>query len=433
MKKLVYGLFILAFGLITTESYAYNVTTIQDSAVAGKGNANQVWYSLKNGTVKTTAVADWDLAFKTASRDAGIFINEGKGLMLWNVLGTTDEDFGNPVDTTGLAEDVNGAKFLQWHNSVYTWTIGAFNRGLDGFQNEGDYGCLLYHKATHTLTGTTVFVIKLADGSYKKIYIESLEGSNFTFVYSDLDGTNEETVVLNRVEHNDKLFAYFAFEGKTILDIEPPHLDWDMVFGSYEGLTPDQDNNLVYYPLSGVRTNEGVYVAEVETDNPLTADVPVINEMNYTDSITAIGSDWKSFNNTTFQYEIDNHRAYFVTRSDTDVANADVYRVIFTGYSGSSEGKYIFDPKPTSVLEAPRSTAKVGKNILSAGETVKINMNGEYAEGRLSVYMSNGRTVYAANVSGTNFEIPTFGLSTGMYFISLNVNGKVITGKFIIK
>jgi hypothetical protein len=62
------------------------------------------------------------------------------------------------------------------------------------------------------------------------------------------------------------------------------------------------------------------------------------NGLAWNTNITEIGSDWKSFNRTTSQYEYAEDRAYFVKDDE-----GNVWKIYFTGYEGGARGASAFN------------------------------------------------------------------------------------------
>jgi hypothetical protein len=65
-------------------------------------------------------------------------------------------------------------------------------------------------------------------------------------------------------------------------------------------------------------------------------------------NISNIGSDWKSFNNTTFQWQLADSTTYFAT-----AGSGDLYKVVFTSFAGSGTGNFSFNQKMVSALSTP--------------------------------------------------------------------------------
>jgi hypothetical protein len=86
--------------------------------------------------------------------------------------------------------------------------------------------------------------------------------------------------------------------------------------------------------------------------------------------ISTIGSDWKSFNMTTFTYDIADSLSFFVSSNE-----GGVYHLIFTDFSGSSTGDLSFTQSPanavgTENIEAP--SIKMYPNPSSGTTTIAL-------------------------------------------------------------
>ena len=119
-------------------------TIVADSATMGAGYANDVYYSLDNGTVATPAAANWDIAFYTNTWSAGIITNDGRSVTLW-AYPTADTSGYATLDTTGLST------WPPLYNSTESWENGAFNRNS---KNHPDYGWGIYNVITMMLRAT---------------------------------------------------------------------------------------------------------------------------------------------------------------------------------------------------------------------------------------------------------------------------------------
>jgi hypothetical protein len=284
-----------------------------DSLVSGAGYANDIYYSLANGVVKITPRNNWDLAFSTPFRTASIFINSGNGdsLFLWN--GGTIADFNT---ASGLIYSGNKSTNLDdtsWFNN------SAFEQGMN-LSNPYDAGWGLYNINTHDVDGDSVYILKLSDGSYKKIAILNKLGSDhsYTFVIANLEsGAPIDTVKIETSAYTARNFVYYAVSNKQIIyDREPENTTWDFVFTRY-------DCRIAFYPIvSGILTNEGVSSAKLSGADTTKA----FNQVSYTKKLTGIGFDWKYFNNNTYTYDIVNPY-YFVK-----TLNNHYYKIKFESF-----------------------------------------------------------------------------------------------------
>ena len=97
------------------------------------------------------------------------------------------------------------------------------------------------------------------------------------------------------------------------------------------------DYNIPYY-VTGILANSGVKVQQVNGVSQ--TDFKDYQTELFNDTISEIGSDWKSFSMATFTYEVDPEVVYFV--QDTTGTDNSVWKLYFTGFSGSATGTYSF-------------------------------------------------------------------------------------------
>jgi hypothetical protein len=413
-----------------------NAQTITDTVSIGPGYANHVWYSLENDEVGSAPKNDWDIAFETSSYGTSIHLNAGGGAELW--VYSTDTTEWATVDTTGLST------LTKLYNSDTTWAIGAFD-GIADPNDDFDLGWGKYSLVTHTVTGDKIYIIKLTDGSYHKIWIKSLASGTFTFRHANVDGSGDMTHSVSKADYNTKNFVAYSLVNHAIVDREPASDDWNLVFGSYFANVPDGNGGALPYSVTGVRSNIGVEVAVAEN---------LADAANYTDyqseafqtNITAIGHYWKSINMSTFQWDITDSLAYFVGTQD-----GDIWKLIFTEFGGSANGNYIFtkeklveadtiNQNPTYIFSAEplAATMTVYPNPSNGQDVTAVYnvLNGNDAA-YLKVFDLAGRQVYAAQVNANNgiqqHRLPTQTLNTGVYIVTLTIQGHQTQQKLIIE
>jgi len=153
MKKIIFQIVFIALigSILPAFGELVNISV-------GPQYTNQIWYDLTSNTQTTIPLASWDIAFFSYNQNASIRINSGAGARLWEILGKTYDDFDSNIDTTGLTS--NPEKFVEWYNSDTTWTVGAFNRGRDGFETEGDFGWGNYDMNTHAIVGDKLYIYR---------------------------------------------------------------------------------------------------------------------------------------------------------------------------------------------------------------------------------------------------------------------------------
>jgi len=293
-----------------------------DSLVSGAGYANDVYYSLKNGVVKTEPRAEWDLAFATISKSVSILINSGTkdSLFVWKGGAIADFDKAAALDNKkNLATSFDS---LSWYN------YSAFEQNVSP-TNPYDQGWGIYNGNTHDVAGDSVYILKLATGAYKKIAIISRNSTTYAFTFKIADlaaNAASETVTITPASYPTKNFIYYSVVNKTVIDREPDKTTWDFVFTKY-------DSKLPAYPLvTGILTNEGVSsVKLVGADS-----TKVYTSATFTKKVSNIGFDWKSFNGSAY---VISNPYYFVKSID-----GDYYQLKFTAFKYAT-GVTLFEVK----------------------------------------------------------------------------------------
>lgn len=431
MKK-AYTLILLSL-FFTVELSAKEI-----QADLGSKKTESVYINVNTSDVTNIDNSNWDLAFMTGF-SASIRVNGGQGVKLWHVTDATIEDYDAPLDTTG--------KFDVWEeglNSTDAWSIGAFNLGLDGFSdaNPGEFGWGTYSQTV--VTGTELFVIKLRNGDYKKIAINSLTTGIYYFVYSNLDNSDQQTGELDKSHFAGKMFGYYDLENNTVVDRDPLISDWDLEFSQYIQVVSSGSITMPY-PVTGIRSGKNVKIAQLDSVDVVTTPLPKDTDFSY--SITTIGHDWKEFDMSTFQYKIAENRVYFVQRfkvekqgdKNVEVPDGDLHKLVFTGYSGG-KATFDLDPEPASVSEHNYDNSQFAlyPNVISSNENLNLIYSGsDMGAATLSIYSSTGQNVYSQEVELTkSLQISNLGvanLNAGLYFVRIEKDNSVYTQKFIVK
>ena len=400
MKKLLLVLFAGA-------NIALNAQQTETVSV-GAGYANDVFYSFTTGTVKAEPRDNWHIAFTTKIVSASILINEGMGVELY-VASSNLADWST-LDTTGITWDAQ-------HNSPASWEDGAFTASATGHP---DYGWGTYNNITHNVNGSKIFVLKLPNGSFKKMVIDDMKtNGDYNLRIADLSGSNELSKTFNKNDYSNKNFFYWDVINDTIIDREPNKTDWDLLFTRYqEEILPD-----TYYPVSGVMMNIDVLASKAEGVDTNTVDW---NNYTLTDSILTIGSNWKSFNNTTFQWTLEDSLAFFVQALD-----GNLYKLIFKGFGGSSTGDITF---ATSIVSAMglQEANMVHTNIYPQPANQLLTV--ETAEPATAIiYGLNGAALINAQLQSGANTLNISSLPAGLYVIQISANNKVSTAKIVVQ
>jgi hypothetical protein len=305
-KRLIY--LVMGIGLIAfscnkeDENPVTKNKPVRDSLVSGAGYANDVYYSLKNGLIATEPRATWNLAFAVKSQSVSIHINSGSkdSLFVWKGGKIADFNSASSLDISGNL--TTSMSDTSWYN------FSAFEQTMVT-SNVYDAGWGIYNSGTHDVVGDSVFILKLANGTYKKIAIVKRAGATheYTFKYADLaaDAAVEE-VTIQTSTYPTKNFIYYSIANKQIVDREPDNSTWDFVFTKY-------DSKQAGYPLvTGILTNEGVSTAKL-SDADSTVNQSTVT---FSKGIGNFGFDWKHFNGAS--YDIAN-QYYYVKTNDSEV------------------------------------------------------------------------------------------------------------------
>ncbi len=391
------------------------------TVTTGAGNATQTFYSLVNGVQSSIALADWDLAFEINAFNSSILVNTNKGLIVY------ETPVGVPDWATLTTADVENWTRLQ--NSEVNWSAGALTNGNNLAEPDGlDLGWGEYNMSTHTVAGTKVYVIDDA-GSFRKLRINSLATSTYSFTYADLDGSNENTAALVKTAFGGKNFGYFSFATGGTLDLEPAASTWDLLFTKYVSiiLAPEPTP----YPVAGVLQNKDVLAMQV--DGVPTNDA-TWSSAELDSSINIIGSDWKIFNNSTFTYDYAENRTYFVQDR-----SFNIWKLIFTNYGGSSTGDITFTQELVSSvgMEELATPELVVYPNPSRGGVLNMVIGREVRNGQLSIIDRAGKLVKQENVTGSGalsaVPVDLAGVQPGLYIARLNAEGKSFSTRVVVE
>ena len=314
------GMFLIIMNSCDKSSDSASLETKTASISLGAGYANEIYYKLSDGQITSVPRNNWDIAFSVPAREAAILTNATSGVALKAYPVSEGWNWSDPVDTTGFSG------WAPLYNSDTTWTEGAFNMNATGHPN---YGWGEYDANTHNLTGVSLYIIRTRAESYKKIWIMNKLSAQqkYTFRYSDLDGSNEETVTLD-LAGDTRNFVYYSLDTKEEVDREPDSDKWDILFTKWI-------DKSINYPVTGVLQNIDVTAQESADTDPMSKVFPTTGFLT---NMSTIGSDWKIINMETFQYTMDETRVFYVKD-----LNGEVYRIKFKTFEGSGTGNLTFD------------------------------------------------------------------------------------------
>lgn len=405
--------FLCAF-LLASITLQAQETTVNLSL--GSSYVDQVYYKLSTETETIFAANSWDVAFLRESNfNQSIRVNDAIGIEVFEASNVPGD--WATIDVT------NETSWTKLYNSDTSWDEGAFMSG------SATYGWGEYNVQTHTVLGTVIFVLKYADGTYRKFLIESYLGA-YNFKYSTWDGTAwsaDQTATVSNTSNPNNRYNYYSLQNNTEVVAEPAITDWDFVFRKYNTLLPQGQ----YYNVTGVLHNPNVQVAE--NDEP--SGMPANPTLTYSDDINTIGYDWKAFSGSGFN--VDSNKAYYVKYTD-----GTIYRLYFTSFSGSFGGgnlSFNFEnvTQALNLEEVSEITFGIypnpstGKKINLVYDVNKLSTS----KNEVSIYATTGQKVYQTTLNSNegfyNQTLDLSSLANGVYMLQFT-SGEFSTTKRII-
>jgi hypothetical protein len=398
----------------------------------GANYSQQSYVNIDDGTQKQINATTWDLAFNvTSGFSAGVLINESAGLDPQTSGGAIFYD----ARTTDFDAVLNVDSIVkhQIYNPDADWNIGALNALADP-NNPFDQGWGDYNPATHEITGTRVFVVKLRDGSFRKFRILSLIQGNFAIEYATLDNNEPRSVTMDRKLYANQNFAYFSFTTGEFSHFDIGK-DYDMSYQRYITIVenPDKPGDFQEYNVTGVLTAPGVKAVKISDVDPGTVKLDDYKDKFSSDPQT-VGYDWKYFDGTTFS--IVPNRSYLVQTK----ANG-VYKIVFIDFEGASTGNAVFEKTYLGALAVAKgSTSELSflasPNPATTELTLALNAQSEEdAELRISDF--TGKIIYQQKVklqSGLNgLSVNTSRIPAGSYVVSVLQRQSVASQRVVIQ
>ncbi len=410
MKRLILSIAMAVFaGSLTAQEVTVNTSM-------GAGYDTEVYYKLSTETETTFSSASWDIAFlRNDNLNHGIRVNDGISIEVF-------EASNNPADWSSI-DVADEASWTPLYNSDTVWNNGAFMQG------SATYGWGEYNPVTHHIEGSVIFVLKYADGTYRKFINEDYFGG-YTFKYATWDGTNWSADTMETVSNSgnpDNRYNYYSLQNSQEVVSEPAESDWDFVFRRY---TTFLDPPGQYYVVSGTLHNSNITVAQNEETG-----TPDPNDLSYLEEMNTIGYDWKAF---TGVWTIDSDQKYYVKYDESTV-----YRLYFTDFEGSSNGNLTFVFEEVSdLLGFEDVSEEVSFGVYPNPSKDKIvqliyDINTAFSEeNQIDIYDLNGRRVFYSNASNNkgfyNKTLNLSALQSGMYVLTFTSGSKTISKKLIL-
>lgn len=409
---------------------AQKSTPVTDTIYMGPGYVNEVYYSMSSGNQGAVNRKQWDIAFRTSRMSASILTNDASNNNALGINGVELYTYDN-ADTSGWASfDTTGFYTLKnMVNSTTDWETGAFCQYQLGHP---DYGWGRYNSATHDVVGDSLYVIKLRDGSFRKLWIMRKYSSlnQIEFRYANLDGSADTTVLLDCSPYSAKNFVGFSMTTGQIVDFEPaPATNWDLLFAKYMYTYPDG----TLYPVTGVLSN---YETKVNKFEHVAPDFRLFDLSAMDSTRSPIGWEWK-YLDANFTYHVTDSLVHFIQD-----AGGDIYRLVFKEFVGSSTGRIVLEKELLSLAGIGEGTSSafnmaVYPNPASVETNLVVNP-GSVSQVAVRITDLGGKQIKNLNFSVLRNElntlsIPVNNIPAGVYMITLISGNQLVTKKLFIQ
>lgn len=370
------------------------------------------FYNIEDDSRMQVANEDWHIAVTTlGTQDAGVILNEATALS-----GTPLELYISPTTAFNEVIDPN-ALTVSLLNPEDSWLNGAFNTVRDD-QDPLDYGWGKYDPAARKVVGNNIYALKLRSGDFLKIEIVELNGFTYSIRWAGLDGSNLQSLVINKQDHPDVGMVLIDLEEVKIIE---PMANFDLLFTRYSTPLPTGPGTFLDYNVTGILSGPGVEVAQANGINPAS-----VKWDDYKDSLDArldiLGSDWKSFQGGANPWVIPDDRAYFV--KDTD---GDVWKIIFIGFEGSSTGNSAFTVEKVGTISSINQidglkAVSVFPNPVVDQMTIRLDATTAF-EAQVDLISMDGKMVHSVSyqvpVGGFLDEISMHQFPSGTYSLRI--------------
>ena len=381
----------------------------------------QVFYNLENGIIKSESVTNWDIAFAVSGNGAAgsaILLNETNAT-LWAYPGDTSE--WSTFDTT------NYSTWERLLNTDTSWTNGAFNvyRGTNGMFDMG-WG-ILNPQNNYWTFGDSLYLIKLADNSFKKLWIVSLKTGTWEFKYANVDGSNEQTITFNKNSYPNRNFVYFSIINNQLIDREPDNTTWELTFVKHTDYISYANQ---YVGVTSIFSNVNVWSAKGNYPDFVTANAATSPQTAFTKNINNIGREWKKYSSAN-GWEVYDTIAYFVNNLDS----TKLFRIVFTGFGGMANGDTYFDIEEITTTSLDEKLSFINFEFYPnpANENINIRVSDNVNHLQANILDITGKTLKTSLLINTLNELYVGDLPSGIYLLQLLTDKEQITKKLIIE
>lgn len=426
MKKIL-----LSLTLFISLSSAFAQSTM-DSVMMNSGYKTDVYYSMKNGFVDSSSNSNWHLAFairpalppNNTLQSASVRINEARGVNVYK------SSFS--ISQWASFDSAGNSAWTSLHDNDSSWDLGAFNYGANA--GAFNYGWGTYDMTSHDVIGTNIYLIRIKNGTtynYRKFMIQRLiRDTQWVFTFSNLDGTDSNTVKISKAAYANKMFAYYNLQGKNQFSREPNATQWDIVFTYFNTPVLLGPPPAIQYNVAGVLSNPLSPVARIKNINKNTvapSAVTLINQAN------TINWDWANppMGPPPADYALIDSMAFFVKCQ----ADGRPYRLYFTKFTTNDPGKFVFNKTwfPGAGVKEFNNKSSFSFYPNPANSNLHIALNENSQTATLHIFDITGKVIAAKNITSNETDIDISHLNKGIYFITIESNGTRQSKKLIVE
>lgn len=297
---LIYLFILMVASSCFKEDVPYPAFEMQTTTIEmGQYYLYQSYFNLpSNEVVSSNEKNGWDLGFECGDTSWHVRLNTSAFML---AAGAGIKDFDQAIDTAGFlwrfdksdgnpdSTAIGDWLFIDGKDTLYHNEVYVVNRGYDHLGN---------------LRGL------------KKIMFTHVDSVSYSFRYADMDGSNENTITIQK--RNDVYFTCFSFgEGGKQLDLEPRTDSWDLFFTQYTTLLYTDEGDPYPYLVTGVLSNPGHIELAMDSLKTYDAvDLDYARSLTYSPQRDLIGYDWKDLigdvNSGNVYYEIVPGRNYLI-------------------------------------------------------------------------------------------------------------------------
>ena len=431
--------------LFVAAAFSFNAQAqwVADSVEMGASYTNDVYYNVRTGVDMPKPSDNWDLGFQmTQFTEPGGQLNASvranhikRDVQVYSTGKVASTAFGTlvPGDTMVTMAD-------QVVNNDTSWGTGALYNTRNT-SNQVDFGWGKYlGPPSHGVAGDSLYLIK-ANGVFYQVWIQeytsfptNTPSIGYKFRYAKWDGTGDKTDSVKRVSpYDDRINVFYDLATGKIVDNEPPRKDWDIVFKQYQkGGQPGGQNPNKLQAYTGVLSNVRVEVAKITGVDPDTMNASYYGSYSYSHLTNTVGDDWKTFNSTTFMYELDTMTS-FIIKPDTAYHAEAYYHIQFTRFDGGfppNTGKVVFRKRllyTTTVNDVngdKKANYSIYPNPANTNFNIMIDAKEAVEDTRLVVMDMGGRTIHNTPVlvkKGVNaYSVDVSNYPAGTYIINVS-------------